>query len=161
MAITLGTDGYCVLADVQAINLQRTYSAGTLPTSTQVEAFITDVFWEINGILDAQGYSVPVGTSATSASLILQRINAGGAAALAEEAAYSVGIDGENARAEALRKNYEARLTMLRKGETSLVDASRGTDSPRIVNEKTPAGTFNLNASDVERDPTFTRTMDF
>jgi len=160
MPITLGTDGYAVAADVQAINQQRTYTTTTKPTLAQVIDFITDSFWEINGLLDAQGYTVPVATTATKASLILQRINALGGAVLAEEAAYSVGMGNENARTVSMREQYEKRLDLLRKGEVSLIDAARGTDSPNIVNEKTPAGSFNLDSSGVERAPSFTRTMD-
>ena len=60
MAITLSTDGYCELADVQALVQQYTIDSNSNPTSTQVESFIKQDFGEINGLLRATGYSAPV-----------------------------------------------------------------------------------------------------
>lgn len=60
MAITLSTDGYCVLADVQAEIQQFTISANSKPSDTRVEGFITQDFAEINGMLRGAGYATPV-----------------------------------------------------------------------------------------------------
>ena len=60
MAITLSTDGYCELADVQALVQQYTIDSNSNPTSTQVESFIKQDFGKINGLLRATGYSAPV-----------------------------------------------------------------------------------------------------
>ena len=60
MAIDLSTDGYCELADVQAIVQQFTIDTNSDPSSTEVEGFITQDFSEINGILRGRGYAAPV-----------------------------------------------------------------------------------------------------
>ncbi|MAK37399.1 MAG: hypothetical protein CMC15_14685 [Flavobacteriaceae bacterium] len=60
MAITLSTDGYCELADVQALLQQYTIDSNSNPSSTQVENFIKQDFGEINAILRSTGYSAPV-----------------------------------------------------------------------------------------------------
>ena len=60
MAIDLSTDGYCELADVQAMVQQFTIDANSDPSSTEVEGFITQDFSEINAILRAVGYATPI-----------------------------------------------------------------------------------------------------
>ena len=60
MAITLSTDGYCVLADVQSLIQQYTIDSNSNPSSTQVEAWISQDFGEINALLRATGYVSPV-----------------------------------------------------------------------------------------------------
>lgn len=161
MAITLGTDGYCTVAHVQSLNGQRSYDANSIPSSTTVEDFITDVFNEINGVLSALGYTVPVATTYAVASRILRTVNQYGACAKAERATHSVGLDGESERANELQAEYERLLDLLRDGGLSLVDAERGDDSPKQVNEKTPEGSFNLDSNGDERDSDYTRMMDF
>lgn len=161
MAITLGTDGYCQLAHLQALNAQRTYDANSIPSSTDAEGFITDVFNEINGVLDVLGYTVPVATADAVASRILRTVNQYGACAKAERGTHSVGLGGESERADSLQTEYERLLGLLRDGEMSLVDAERGDDSPKRDNEKTPEGSFNLDADGDERDSEMTRDMDF
>ena len=63
MAITLSTDGYCELADVQALVQQYTIDSNSNPSSTQVENFIKQDFGEVNAILRATGYTAPVAQS--------------------------------------------------------------------------------------------------
>ena len=145
MPITLGTD---------------VYGASTTPTTTQVENMCKETFDDINAYLDALGYSTPVPTTSTKASSRLKLISRLGAAAMAEEAAFSVGYEG-NERAATLRAEYNRRITALKKGEYDLTDATRGTASPRMVNEKAPAAEFHLDADDAETDPLFTRDMVF
>lgn len=162
MPITLGTNGYCERADVQEVNQQRTYSASTRPTAEQVDGFITDVFSEMNLILNAAGYTTPVATSATAASAWLKVVNAWGAAGMAEEATHSVGAPGESARSDSLMKRYRDRLKMISAKEITLKDAARSDASPKIQSEQVPAGSFNLDADGgSERAATYTRTMDF
>lgn len=60
MAITLSTDGYCQEADIEALLQQFPIDANSNPNSTEVEAWITQDFGEINAILRAAGYAAPV-----------------------------------------------------------------------------------------------------
>ena len=76
MSITLSTDCYCVLADVQALLQQYTIDSNSNPNTTQVEAFISQDFGEINAILRATGYTAPVpqqgGQLASSGTILLK-----------------------------------------------------------------------------------------
>ena len=76
MAITLSTNGYCELADVQARCVQLSIGASSKPTTTQVELFITDLFQQINAALLDGGYIVPVpqsgGSLASTGTIALQ-----------------------------------------------------------------------------------------
>ena len=78
MAITLSTDGYCELTDVQALLQQYTIDSNSNPSSTQVENFIKQDFGEINAILRATGYSAPVpqqgGQLASSGTILLKEV---------------------------------------------------------------------------------------
>lgn len=152
---------YCAYTDVQN-KLQRTYTTTSKPTQAQVTAFCVAIFNKLNGILDARGYATPINTTATVASAILLEISLLGAAAQAEEAANAIGMAGNvSGLAISLREQYEAEIKRLSKGETSLVDATEGTGTPSQVDEQTSSGSFNLDDDDVEREPTFTRTMRF
>lgn len=76
MAITLSTDGYCELADVQALVQQYTIDSNSNPSSSQVEGFISQDFGEINALLRATGYAAPVaqqgGQLASGGTILLQ-----------------------------------------------------------------------------------------
>ncbi len=152
---------YAVIADVQALNQQRTYDSSSKPTSAQVTQFIADVSGELDGVLDALGYSTPIPSTATKATVIIKNITVFGAAAKAEWAAYSIGGAGDSARAELLGKEYDRRLVMLYKGQTTLLDATEGADTPAQQHEQTPIATFNEDSTGTERDRTFTRDMNF
>jgi len=161
MSITLGTDCYNEVADVQA-KLQRTFSATSKPTTAQVEGFCTSVFHELNGILDARGYSTPIPTTKTVASKILKEIALLGSAAMAEEATQAIGMAGSvSPLSVSLREQYDVRLKRISRGETTLVDATEGTGTPAQADEQSPSGSFSPDDDGVERDPTFTRTMKF
>lgn len=75
MAITLSTDGYCALADVQALVQQFAIDANSDPSTTEVEGFITEDFHQINAMLRGAGYAAPVaqagGSLAVSAGNIV------------------------------------------------------------------------------------------
>ena len=60
MTITLSETGYCAATDVGALLQQLTIDSGSDPTDAEVEAFITQDFHVINGMLVGQDYSVPV-----------------------------------------------------------------------------------------------------
>ncbi len=74
---------YCTITEVQGLNPKRTYDVTSKPTSTQVEALITQVAAEIDSILLGRGLTVPV-TTPTELVTHLKQVNAYGAAALAE-----------------------------------------------------------------------------
>jgi len=161
MAISVGVDGYCVLADIQSKNQQRTYSASTTPTSGEVEAFITDGFYDLNAALDAIGTTTPVASSAVYATRWLKISNILYAASEAEDATYSAGGEEERGRAEEMKEQYAARVEMLLERTVTLKDASDTDDTPEAKKDETFGGQFNLDADGDERDPIFTRTMNF
>jgi hypothetical protein len=66
MAITLSTDGYCVVTDVSAILQQLTIDANSDPSTTEVEGFITQYFGELGGMLVGANYVHPVSQSGGS-----------------------------------------------------------------------------------------------
>ena len=151
--IVLGTNGYCEVSDVVGINQHRTYDGSSHPTTSQIGVFITEGFHEINGYLDALGYSTPVPTTATKASKLLKKMSSNQVAARCEDAAYAVGMNGQPERIEFLLLLYSQPLEDLKKGTLVLSDASRGDDSPVLTNEETPDGDFRLDADGDEEDP--------
>lgn len=83
--------GYCTLADVVEQNKGR-WPTGTIPASSakqlnvdQVNDYIEQTAAEIDGILRAKGYSLPIATTATSALKLLELYNAQGAACMVEQ----------------------------------------------------------------------------
>lgn len=60
MAITLSTTGYCEATEVNALLQQFTIDTNSDPSTSEVEAWITQDFSEINAILRASGYAAPV-----------------------------------------------------------------------------------------------------
>lgn len=77
MAITLSTDGYAEAADVSALCQQLTISTTSNPTTAEVEAYLSEDFSIINGMLQAAEYTTPVaqagGSLAVSAGTIVLR----------------------------------------------------------------------------------------
>jgi len=109
--------GYCTIADVQALNAKRTYGASTTPTSTQVEALIEQVAVEIDALLQAQGYTVPVTTPDNFVNF-LKYVNAYGAASLAEASMFPETTEpGETAHWQYLEKKYQSFIKAIREGE--------------------------------------------
>lgn len=147
--------------DVQGINIHRTYSSSTKPTTTQVEAALEDGYREINARLSALGYTMPFTSTTSQSYKILKLINAYFAAAQAEMFAASFGGPAEAMRGQALLKEYERRMALIEDGSQTLIDATEGRETPAQRNEQTPVGTFNLDSNDDERDSVFTRDMKF
>jgi len=75
---------YCTLDDVQALNPKRKYDTDSSPSVTQVNSLIDTVAIEIDAVLQAQDYTVPVTTPANLVNF-LKAINAYGAAGLSEQ----------------------------------------------------------------------------
>lgn len=107
---------YATVSHVQAKTIGRpTYTATSPVTDTQVIEFLEDTAVEIDAILRARGYTVPVPTTATSALRLLQNGNTLGAAALVEAAAPV-----PHTSAEYARKLWEEFQKMLWKGGLEL-----------------------------------------
>jgi len=64
---------YCTVEDIQAL-LQAKFSTEGTPSSSDVEEIIEDVAAELDGLLQAAGYTVPV-TSPAGAVRLLKKMN--------------------------------------------------------------------------------------
>lgn len=143
---------YCTLAQVMALNAQRSpYAHDTVPTRAQVEAFMDEIAAEIDTALGANGVTTPVTTPATFLTTIA-RLNAVGAAALAEQTGYP--DSGEGSNAQRYWDQYQTGLERLYKGEGVPVSApdsygsrvrarSYGTDNP-ASDGNAPAPIFSM-----------------
>jgi len=130
---------YCILEHVQTLNPKRNYNTDSTPSVTQVNALIDQVAVEIDSILQAQGYTVPVTTPDNFVSF-LQYVNAYGAAALAEAGMFPETTDpGQTAHWQMLNKKYEGWLGQLRKGEIPS-SLAPGTSSADVASYYTQMG---------------------
>lgn len=108
---------YCSLADVQALSPKWTYNETSQPTSTQVEALITQIAAEIDVALAFNGQTVPVTEPASFVSG-LRYINAYGAAALAEHGMFPDSSEkGSTPHWKALWETYREWLKELKTGK--------------------------------------------
>ena len=111
---------YCASADVQALNPKRSYSSTSTPTSTQIDTLIAQVAVEIDAVLEAQGFTVPV-TTPTNFVNALKAVNAYGAAALAEMGMFPETSEiGSTPHWKVLWETYKDWLKQLRAGEIPL-----------------------------------------
>lgn len=109
---------YATLADVQARDAARQFSASSSPNAQQVGLYLRDTAAELDGILSALGYGVPIDSSATVAFGMLRGFNALGANAMVQEAAPT------SRNADQARQLWESCKAALRAGEVTLPDAS-------------------------------------
>jgi hypothetical protein len=77
----------CTTADVQALNPQRTYSATSKPTLTQLGTYINMIAAEIRGVIRKHG--ITESALDTNAVALLNYMNALGMSAMAEQNAVS------------------------------------------------------------------------
>lgn len=97
---------YASLPDVSALAAKRTFGATSIPSASQVAQFLDFVSSDLDSIIAADGYGLPVPTGATIALADLKRLTALGAYAQVEHSAQeSVDVDRaqkewDNARAE-------------------------------------------------------------
>lgn len=147
---------YCVVTDVQALNAQRPeYGSTTVPTRDQVGAFIDQVGAEIDAVLIARGITPPV-TAPGPFLLMLRRLNALGAAALAETSAYPEAVDdvGGSRAGSRYYRMYQDGLGRLidgsavppastTGGSTRVQARSYGTDNPEPDGQP-PAAVFGI-----------------
>lgn len=111
---------YASQSDVEALNPKQVYDATTSPTTTELAVLLAQVSNEIDNVLGAQGYTVPITAPAYFLSH-LGYLNALGAGALTEGGMFPAtnGI-GKSSHGSFLLKLYQEGLNALRKGEVPL-----------------------------------------
>ena len=159
-ALELSIDAYCTLSHIQAKIPLRTLNDTSRPTRRQALTITRGIYKQINAALDVLGYVIPVAiTNATNIGYI-QEMNAMGAAAQIEGAAYSSGNEARSQYAEDLGSQFKMMWVSLTTGKVSLPTATRQGDYMHKENEKDGAYQFNP-ISGVEQDAVFTKQMDF
>lgn len=122
---------YATQKDVEALNPKRSYGAETNPSALELVTLLTSIANEIDSILGAQDYTVPV----TSPAYFLEHlafINALGAGALAEGGMFPETTEkGETPHSGWLLSLYTKRLDALRKGEVPH-DLARGDEGLQV-----------------------------
>lgn len=109
---------YATIQDVQARDPTFTFTATSTPNASQVARFIEDTAAELDGILAARDFTVPVPSTATQAFIMLRGYNALGADALVQEAAPT------SRKGDLARKLWEDCKKALRDGQITLADAA-------------------------------------
>jgi len=134
---------YASQSDVEALNPKQVYGATTSPTATELALLITQISNEIDSVLSAQGYVVPVTTPAYFKSH-LAYLNALGAGALAEGGMFpsTTGM-GETSHWSFLLKLYRWGLDKLRSGEVPL-DLPRSSTSVSAASYATVQTTYDV-----------------
>ncbi len=120
---------YCTSSDLAVHTPKRTYGASTTPTSTQVSTYCDMVSAEIDAVLEAKGYTVPV-TSPTNFVNLLKYIASYGAAALAEHAMFPETSEmGQTPSWKMLQAIYKDWLAKLADGTIIPASLSQGSAS--------------------------------
>ena len=145
---------YCAETDIEA-RCNLTISSSSVPTTTQVSAWIGQVDAELESALVSGGYAVPV-TNTTDLKLLC-RIATEGVGAMVEMSRYSEVESSDSPHGEIMEKTYRDYLRGLRDGSIILPYTARGTsDTARVPRS------FNSSNSDEDGvDAVFTRDMDF
>jgi hypothetical protein len=140
---------YCLIADVSGLLAQRTFSATTKPTITQVNTFISDIAAEIDTALLSRGLTAPA-TTPTDFVTHLKQVNAMGAAALAEQAMFpEAGGMGSTPNSKRLWEMYQAALKAL-----------KADPLPSSMDSALPGG-YATECAEGDNDPVFTKDMEF
>ncbi len=158
--LELSKDSYCTFAHIEAKIPLRSLSATSRPTSKQGCIINRGVFRQINAVLDVLGYVIPVVSGNATNIGFIQELNAIGAAAQIEGAAYSAGNETRSQYAEDLSHQFNMMWKTLSDGKVSLPTAARKGAYMHQENEKVPAYQFNP-IKGVEQDPVFSKQMDF
>jgi hypothetical protein len=111
--------GYASAADVERLDAALSFTPNSLPSRDDVTLMCEDVSAEIDGILAAQNYTVPVPTTATVSFRLLRRFTALCANALAQRAAP------DSPNAEAAEKACADCMKRLEDAKVVLPDATR------------------------------------
>lgn len=154
-SLELSVDSYCTFAHIEPYIPRRDIDSTSKPTRKQAMFIVRHVYDEINGLLSILGYSNPVASSSSKAIRVLSRLNALGAAADIESAAYSAGNTTKSEYAEELRKMYQVLWVRLEKGQLTLPDATMESNYQLRRNEKSAYYEFSHDADGNEYDPTF------
>lgn len=112
---------YCTYSDVDAL-MSITHGASTKPTSTSVTDFCADVSAELDGVLQAVGYVVPI-TGATGLALLNSYATMGAAVK-----AWHAGFQSQTAPAnvEYWDRTYTDFLKRLKAGDQTIPDEEIG-----------------------------------
>jgi hypothetical protein len=132
---------YASLPDVSALAAKRVFGATSIPNASQVSEYLDFTAADIDSILAADGYGLPVPTTASIALLYLKRLNAIGAWVQVE---HSAQVSDDRDRAQ---KMWEATRKEFVSGGVSAYDL------PRL-------GGQNFARSQSAATPFFTRDMD-
>lgn len=120
---------YATVADIQALIPELTIGATSQPSSSEVEAFITQIEAAINGVLSAQGYSAVPATGANDV-LLLRGYVSTKVAALAWLVAFLA--DEAPAKVVMWNKDFSEFMNRLRQGQQHLVDQLPQGDSEPV-----------------------------
>lgn len=110
---------YAAVADVEALNTARAFTASSRPNTADVVGYLADTAAVLDGILVERGYVVPVSPVATAARQLLRHLNARGAYALAERAA------AQSPHRDRAEEMWAEAQKMLHDGQLELAVASR------------------------------------
>lgn len=140
---------YASLPDVGALAAKRVFGATSIPSASQVGVFLDFAAAEIDGILSADGYALPVPVTASITLVYLRRMNAIGAYNRVEHAA-QVSTD-----AAAAQKMWDDAKTELKSGGVSLYDLPRlgGENFARSQSAATPFFTRDMPITGLEPPP--------
>lgn len=152
MAIVVPTDAYAAVADIEALT-GRTYSASTKPTLAQVEDWDKAGAEEMNDVLRAQGYTVPI--TDTKSAKRLAAMNARYAAGMAEAALLSPNT---SQFAGTVGHMY---LDMWRADLKGLFQRGVAVGATASPAGGKPEGQTDLQSGGDDEDPTFTTDMKF
>jgi len=161
LILILGAVGYCTREDVKNYLPGRDFSeedtvGRTVVTEADVMFFVSTIADEINALLYRSAFTVPVVLADSPyAYSVLGRLNAVGAAALAEEAWSTVKGDLSD-RAKLLRTQYESMLAAIGNHDINLRDASGG---PVLAADLGDSGSLDLTSAGGVRESYFSREM--
>lgn len=125
---------YASLPDVSALAAKRVFGATSIPSASQVAEFLDFTAADLDSIIAADGYALPIPTTATIALLDLKRLNALGAYVQVESAAQ---VSDDKARAQ---KVWDESRKEFKSGGVSLYDVPRlgGQNFARSQSAATP-----------------------
>jgi hypothetical protein len=140
---------YATLTHVHARSPQRAFTATSRPATADVELFLEDAAAELDALLLARGYQLPVPAEATIALGWLRRTNAIGAAAMVEKAAPVSKPDGPSR----LQAEWREAQSALANGRVEL-------DAPRNVADSYARGRTLDELGQAGPEPLFSRDME-
>lgn len=148
--ITVPTNAYCTLIDLQGLLPNRKYDATSKPTAGQVEMAIKEVAQVINAIVRGLGFTPPLTTA--SDVMVLKSINQYGAAWRCESATL-IGVQGKSELAEQYKAEYDAMIKNLIGGVYKFEGAGG-------IPSAEPDGQDDLDASGTRSEPIFSISID-